>query len=322
MNTVLLTDPVTGSTAKIAAHIGFNCFDLNIKLNDNDNIAVIHAADGFDEGDKPPSHSGIPLLFPYPNRIRSGKYSWDGKDYELPESLVGYEGAGNAIHGFALDRPWRITEQTESSVTGVFRISEDAPERLPLWPTDAEIQIRYSLHDACLRADISVHNPTSEPLPWGFGTHAYFRVPLSADSDPANCTVQAPVTKKWLLDECLPTGQIADPPEDGRLNTAPYFNTLKLDDVYTGVQSQAGVVECRVLDEKGGTQIVLRCDDSFREIVAFTPPWTTAICLEPYTCTTDAINLQQQGVDAGLQVLAPGKTWNGWIEISAGLVVC
>jgi len=40
-----------------------------------------------------------------------------------------------------------------------------------------------------------------------------------------------------------------------------------------------------------------------------------AICLEPYTCTTDAINLQQQGLDAGLRVLEPGESWRGIIEM-------
>ena len=40
-----------------------------------------------------------------------------------------------------------------------------------------------------------------------------------------------------------------------------------------------------------------------------------------YTCLTDAIRLEQQGVDAGLQVLAPGKRFTTWIEIRAGLVV-
>lgn len=322
MNIIVLKDPVTGSTAKIAAHLGFNCFEFNAKTGDDQIVQVIDASDGFAEGDKPVSHSGIPLLFPYPNRIRGGKYSWEGKDYELPESLVGYEGSGNAIHGFALDRPWRVTEQTESSVTGVFRISQDAPERLPLWPTDGEIEVRYSLNNGCLRADIVVHNPTDEPLPWGFGTHAYFRLPLTSDSEPANCTIHAPVTKKWVLDGCLPTGELVDPPDDGQLKDSPAFNTLKLDDLYTGVQSNAGVVDCRIVDESSGLQVVQRCDDSFREIVAFTPPWTTAVCLEPYTCTTDAINLQQRGVDAGLQVLAPGGSWKGWIEIAAGRVVC
>ncbi len=321
MQIVVLTDSVTGSSAQIAVNLGFNCFDFKAQVNDQ-KIDVLYAAEGFAEGGQALSHSGIPLLFPYPNRIRSGRYSWDGKDYELPKALVAHEGAGNAIHGFCLDRAWRVTEQTESSVTGVFRISEDAPDRLPLWPTDGQIQIRYSLNNGCLRADIEVTNPTDVPLPWGFGTHAYFALPLAASSDAGQCTVYAPVEKKWELDECLPTGQLLDPPTDGKLSDAPKFDGLKLDDVYTQVKPTNGVVECRVVDEQAGLQMVQRCDDSFREVVAFTPPWATAVCLEPYTCTTDAINLQQKGIDAGLQVLEPQGKWTGWIEIAVGNVAC
>ncbi len=321
MQIVVLNDAVTGSSASIAVDLGFNCFDFSARVGEQ-NVSVLHAADGFADGGHPPSHSGIPLLFPYPNRIRAGRYSWDGKEYELPESLVAYEGAGNAIHGFCLDRPWRVTEQTESTVTGVFQISQDAPDRLPRWPADGQIQIRYSLNNGCLRADIEVSNPSDVPLPWGFGTHAYFKLPLSTTSDAAACTVYAPVTKKWELNDCLPTGKLLDPPAGANLIDGPHFEGLKLDDVYTGVQSENGVVECRIVDEESGLQLVQRCDDSFREIVAFTPPWATAVCLEPYTCTTDAINMQQQGIDAGLEVLAPGDKWNGWIEIAVGNAVC
>ena len=57
--------------------------------------------------------------------------------------------------------------------------------------------------------------------------------------------------------------------------------------------------------------------DEFRELVVFTPPWTDAVCLEPYTCVTDAINLQEQGVDAGWRELGPGKTWETEIVIRA-----
>ncbi len=321
MNVVILNDPLTGSIAKIAPELGFNCFEFLASVG-GQTISVIDAAEGFEGGGKAPSHSGIPLLFPFPNRIRGGRYSWDGKDYVLPESLVGYEGSGNAIHGFCLDRPWRVLSQTDSSVTAVFRISQDAPERLPLWPTDGEIEICYSLNDGCLRADITIRNPTDKPLPWGFGTHAYFRLPLGATSEAGRCTIYAPVSKCWKLDGCLPTGEINDLPANGKLSESPYFETLKLDDVYTAVAAEGGVVTCRIVDDEAGTQIVQRCVDSFREIVAFTPPWTTAVCLEPYTCTTDAINLQQKGIDAGLRVLGPGESWSGWIEIAAGAVVC
>jgi aldose 1-epimerase len=37
--------------------------------------------------------------------------------------------------------------------------------------------------------------------------------------------------------------------------------------------------------------------------------------VEPYTCITDAINLQQRGVEAGLLVLPPGGRWTGVVEL-------
>jgi aldose 1-epimerase len=43
--------------------------------------------------------------------------------------------------------------------------------------------------------------------------------------------------------------------------------------------------------------------------------------MEPYTCVTDAINLQQRGIDAGWRVLQPGDEFLTWIEITARPVV-
>ena len=59
----------------------------------------------------------------------------------------------------------------------------------------------------------------------------------------------------------------------------------------------------------------------FRELVAFTPPTRASVCLEPYTCITDAVDLQPQGIDAGWRVLAPGDEIRTWIEIEAGPVI-
>ena len=45
-------------------------------------------------------------------------------------------------------------------------------------------------------------------------------------------------------------------------------------------------------------------DRNFRELVVYTPAQPRGvISLEPYTQTTDAINLQPKGIDAGLRVL-------------------
>jgi aldose 1-epimerase len=314
MNIVELRDAESSSHARIAVNLGFNCFEFVARLADGRVVSVIDAAEGFENGDKPLSHSGIPLLFPYPNRIRGGRFGWNGIDYYLPEGQVAYEGNGNAIHGFCLDRPWRIREQSANSVLAEFQLSVDAPERLALWPADCRIAVRYTLQADALRSQITVDNPSDVPLPWGFGTHAYFRLPLLEGGDPGQCTAYAPVEHTWVLQDCLPNGQI-EPAPAVQLNRPVVYAGLKLDDVYTAVKTEQDGFACRIGDPAAGLEVVQQCSPDFREIVAFTPPWTTAVCLEPYTCTTDAINLQQRGVDAGLAVLEPGASWSGSIDI-------
>ena len=62
-------------------------------------------------------------------------------------------------------------------------------------------------------------------------------------------------------------------------------------------------------------------DKVFREVVVYTPPNRDAVCLEPYTCVTDAINLQSRGIDAGWRVLEPGAEFRTWIDITARPVI-
>lgn len=322
MNVVEIADSSSGSVARIAVDQGFNCFSFVARLNSGESVSVIEAPEGFENGGTPIGHNGIPILFPFPNRIRGGRYSWDGRDYHLPPSLVPYDGTGNAIHGLCIDCPWRVVEQSPESVTGEFQLSIDAPERLALWPADAILQLRYSVVGTTLRAEITVINPDSVPLPWGFGTHAYFSVPLSVRSQPAHCTVYAPVHKEWVLQDCLPDGRQTLPAEDASLADSPYFDTLKVDNVFTDIEVTGGVSVCRIVDEQAGLQLEQRSSADFRELVAFTPPWSSSICLEPYTCVTDAINLQQRGISAGWQVLAPGAEWHGQIDLEVRPLVC
>lgn len=62
-------------------------------------------------------------------------------------------------------------------------------------------------------------------------------------------------------------------------------------------------------------------DPSFRDLVIFTPPHRQAVCLEPYTCVTDAINLHGRGVETGLMILPPGGQWQGFVQWKVGPLV-
>ena len=317
---ITISDSQTGSTAKIAPELGFNCYDFTACVDDQQ-VAVLDTSPAFLEGKDRFSGNGIPLLFPYPNRIRGGRYSWQGTDYHVPDSLAGYDALGNAIHGFCIDRPWRVVAQTENSVTGRFQLSVDAADRLPLWPTDCAIEVEYRLTGCKLTANVTIENPGDEPLPWGFGTHPYFRLPLAEASQPSDCIVIAPAAREWVLTDCLPTGEQRPVSPEKDLREGKYFGSFRVDDVQTSLLQMDKRTQSVIMDEQAGLQITQTSPSCFRELVVFTPGDRDAVCLEPYTCATDAINLYQRDIDAGLQVLPPGEKFQTWIEIAVGLII-
>src|SRR5205085_9921231 len=133
--------------------------------------------------------------------------------------------------------------------------------------------------------------------------------------DPAAYQVTVPAASFWELEETLPTGRrrpLGERPACDLSAPRP-FDSLQLDDVLTGLPGPGqpgGVLYPRgSVTAPGGVGLAVRAVPDFREMVVFTPPHRQAVALEPYTCVTDAINLQQKNVDAGLLVVPPGGTW-------------
>lgn len=319
MKPILLKDSRSNATAKIAAELGFNCYEFIAPVA-GELVDVIDAAPDFIEGKASFSGHGIPLLFPFPNRIKGARFTWKGKDYHIPPGKAAYN-KDNAIHGFCLDRAWKVTDQGENFAVGEFQLSREAPDRREYWPADFILEVHYTLKDTTLRADIRVTNPDSVPLPWGFGTHPYFKLPLGKSSHPKHCLIEAPASEQWDLIECLPTGEKRPIPETIDLREGAYFDVLKVDDVLSGLPKGPEPIRCTIYDEGAGLQLEQITDPVFRELVVYIPPGRAAVCLEPYTCVTDAINLEGKGIDTGWQVLPPGKSWTSWIEIRVGQIL-
>lgn len=316
MPPLILTNPDSGATAQILPEAGFTCYSLKIPVGAQI-VDVLDSESNFAETGERPTRNGIPLLFPFPNRVRAGRYQFAGKSYELTGLRL--DDFGNIIHGMVFDRPWRVVELRENAVTGRFQLSVDAPERLPLWPADFIIDVRYELLASSLHCDLRIQNPDSVPLPWGFGTHAYFKVPMSPTSRRADCIVQVPAAKRWELVDNLPTGRLLSLNGDRDLREGQVLRDLKFDDVYTDLEVREGQISASVIDPAAGLQITQTTDSAFRELVVFTPPHGRSVCLEPYTCVTDAINMPAPA-DSGLQVLAPGAEFRTWFAIHAGLI--
>ncbi len=295
-----LFDDETGAQASVLPSYGFNLFDLRLPAAGAVR-PVLDAAADFASHPSNPGRNGTPILFPFPNRIRGGRYSFQGKDYQLP-----LNGGPNAIHGFAIAADWDVVEHRATdagaTIVGRYQISKQSPERAADWPADAALEMHYTLAGRTLTLDAVVSNPSAHDLPYGFGIHPYFRLPLAPGGDRTKTRIVLPAARLWVLDAFLPTGEIR--PVDARLDFRPgqAIEGLKLDDVLTGLDPQDRV--CRLRDLDLNAEFRLGYDEHFRELVVYTPPNAPGvIAIEPYTQTTDAINLQARGVDAGLRVL-------------------
>lgn len=300
-----LHDDNTGASASVLPSYGFNLFDLRLPLASQVRPILV-AADDFADHPSHPARSGTPILFPFPNRIRNGRYTFQGSTYQLHAN-----NGPNAIHGFAMDADWDVVEHGATAdsafLTGRYQISKQSPGSRDFWPADAVLQVRYSLSGRRLSMDVTVSNPSADDLPWGFGIHPYFRLPFSPGGDPEQTRVVLPASKYWVLKDFLPTGEVR--PVEPRLDfrAGQPIKALKLDDVLTGlvIPDQRAAARLIDLEKKGEFQLTFA--KGIRELVVFTPADRPGVlAVEPYTQTTDAINLQAQGFDAGLRVLKHG----------------
>lgn len=309
---VTIKDAASAAEAKILVSLGFNCFSWRPQLNDGPR-EMLWSHPEFASGNERPSGSGIPLLFPFPGRIGQAKYTFGGREYQLEPG----DAFGNAIHGFVHKRPWRIVDQSPTRVVGEFQASIDDASILDHWPSDFRIRVSYEVRGSDLLSDIRCENTGDGPLPFGFGTHTYFRLPLTEGAEKEQTLVYAPVSELWELKDMLATGRILPVPTGMELDRGTPLAERQFDTSYTKLQTEAdGLFHTWLREPKGGRTLTQLFDKSFTQCIVYTPPHREAICLEPYTCVPDAFRLKAEGHETGQRVLAPGESYETTIPIS------
>ena len=263
--------------------------------------------------------AGVPILFPFPNRVRGGRYTFQGRAYEMD---INETARGNHIHGLVARLPW----QTEGTGAGddegawhraVIDLSQ-FPEAMRQYPFPCLVRVISRLKDGALIQETTVTNTGQTALPMGYGIHPWF--PAVIDGAPRETTqVRVPAGGYWELENLVPTGRVLAVGESEKFDLREWrpLDGHDFDDVFTQVMRRPdGWIEAGIRYPNVGYEVAVEASPEFREWVLYAPTTRRVICLEPYTGTTNAVNLQNEVVDAGLVVLAPGDSWTGEIRIS------
>jgi aldose 1-epimerase len=263
-----------------------------------------------------PFRSGIPILFPWPGRIRDGRFNHGGVEISLP---LNEPARRNAIHGLVWNCPFRIARRGPYHLTAILDSADNA-ELTRLWPFPFVLEIEYEVGGG-LRIRARVHNTGKFAMPFGVGAHPYFHAPLRASGSRAAMTIALPgADGRWPLDErMLPAGAPVALEGKFDLRTARAIGDNSYDDVFRLDSRRDPLSPCaRLVDPALKLALEIRADAAFGQLVVFAPPDSAVVALEPYSCAPDAFNLAARGIASGARELAAGASFEAGFEIHLG----
>ncbi|WP_321815433.1 MULTISPECIES: aldose 1-epimerase [unclassified Paraburkholderia] len=246
-----------------------------------------------DERD-PLGMASFPLM-PYCNRIRDGRFRFDGEMIDLPS---GTGALRHALHGHAWRRPWRVESAEKNALT--LHFEHEAPARGgEAWPFSYEARQHITLDESGLSIRLWARNLGSRTMPFGFGHHPYY-------PKPPGTRLSARVRAMWEIDaEVLPVTLSAHPAVDA-LENGLIVDEFDLDNNFSGWRREA-LIEW----PHEGRRLTLRAGAPLDYFVLYSAQGLPWFCAEPVSNTTDWLNLQLDGLagrlDVGGTALAPGE---------------
>lgn len=231
------------------------------------------------------------LMFPYCNRIKNGRFSFDGRDIVLPSN---FRGSPHTLHGHSWILPWDVIAHSEASATMRFAHSADS------WPWAYEAFATYTLSETGLLVEGEIKNLSDTAMPCGTGFHPYF-------NRKANTRAAFETTGVWESNsEVLPTNHVAHTfPKDASGLIDPASVGPWWDNCYTGFGREFG------LYEDGQKILTMTASDNCKSLHLYVPEGEAFFCAEPVTHDPDSFNRDRDG----FTVLEPNQSLKVWVRI-------
>lgn len=238
------------------------------------------------------------ILAPWPNRIADGKYSLNGKDFQLN---VNEKVRNNALHGLVFDKYWKVSSKSENRIS--LQITIDDSEQ---YPGILELEMTYQIDNQGLSSTLTATNQGEIELPYGASTHPYLMVPGVESVD--DYILQIGASQVYLTDEArlLPIKivDVADASLDFRqpakIGSNFIDHAFKLDPTFESSVS---------IKDDSGEGVLMSFNDATKWVQIHTADRNGAadgrksLAIEPMTCPPDSFN---SGID--LVLLKPKQS--------------
>ena len=283
---------------------------------------------------KAPGLNGIPLLWPFANRLDEQAFYANGRKYSFDLGL-GNTGRGAVpIHGYLTNaREWKVVEaRADDNAAWVTSRLEfhRYPSYIKQFPFAHVLTMTYRLADGMLEVRTHIENLSSDPMPVAIGYHPYFQL---TDSPREAWTLSVPAKIHWRLDErLLPTGETepvtAVLPDPARAA----LGTIALDDVFSDLERD-GQGRATVSVRGRQQQFDVLVGPNYKALVLYAPlgggrgrrggqapaagqpaapaapPPPNWVAIEPMASITNSMNLAEKGLYKELQSIPPGGVW-------------
>jgi aldose 1-epimerase len=278
-----------------------------LRVLEYDGRAVVH---GFAEDEMAPGGRGQ-LLAPWPNRIRDGAYSFDGRDLQLGLTEPTRH---NAMHGLVRWAAWAAEEHTGTSVSLGHRLMAQTG-----YPWGLDVHVVYDLSADGLTVTQTATNLSDRPAPHASGAHPYLTV---GDGPVDGWELTVPAALRLVADDRkLPVA-------DQRVDGTPYdfrvtrpIRELVLDDAFGDLtRDESGSATVVLRDPAAGRGAALWADRHHRWLMVYSAddqPGAArrrALAVEPMTAPPDAF---RSGRD--LLTLAPAGEEGDQVSVSWGI---
>ena len=273
MHIVTLQDPSSELEAQFVPDAGM----IGISLTDS-GVELLGQRRGLDAYVANGKTMGIPILYPWANRLGANTYTAEDTTVTLTagEHGVRTDPNGLPIHGVLAAYPnWRVTHESANELTAEVDFGDQ--DLLASFPFPHRLALTVSLFERTLRLRTSVTPSGEKAVPLCFGFHPYLRLP---DAPRDQWIIETPRLRHLKLDERgLPTGETTLQPA-----TTEALGDKAFDDGYDEVAEGAVFAV-----SGGGRRIEVHFEQGYPAAQVFAPPGEDVVCFEPMTAPTDAL---------------------------------